>query len=97
MLGQMPEMQQTQKGNVGEFDLDSAGNITGGITSAGEGYFTWDQSSPMSYTWDKTAPGTGTFLLGNGSKGASCAVISSTNAACIINGDSSPSVLILQQ
>jgi hypothetical protein len=97
MLGQMPVMQETKKGNVGEFHLDNAGNITGGITSAGEGYFTWDQSSPMSYTWDTTAPGTGTFLIGSGEKGASCAVISSTKAACVLNGDSSPSVMILQQ
>src|ERR1035438_10318901 len=47
MLGQLPPMSATQNGNVGEFDLSSAGGITGGITTASEGYFTWDQAQTM--------------------------------------------------
>jgi hypothetical protein len=97
MLGQMPPMQASQKGNVGEFDLDNAGNITGGVTTAGQGYFSWDQSVSMGYSWDTTATGTGSLLFGSGNKGLSCVVISATRAACTLNGDSSPAVMILQQ
>ena len=49
------------------------------------------------YNWDTTTPGTGSFLFGSGSKGMSCIVISSTKDACVINGDSGPSVIIMQQ
>jgi hypothetical protein len=97
MLGQMPPMQASQSGNVGELALSSTGNITGGITTAGQGDFSWDQSISMSYAWDTTVTGTGSFLVGSGSKGLSCVVIGATKTACIINGDSSPAVMILQQ
>jgi hypothetical protein len=100
MLGQLPPMSATQNGNVGEFDLSSAGGITGGITTAGEGYFTWDQAQTMTYSWDTSVAGAGTFLVADpsnpGKGGASCAVISATKAACIIQSDKA-SVLILQQ
>jgi hypothetical protein len=100
MLGQLPPMSATQNGNVGEFDLSSADGITGGITTASEGYFTWDQAQTMTYTWDTSVAGTGTFLVADpsnpGKGGASCAVISATKVACIIQSDKA-SVLILQQ
>jgi hypothetical protein len=98
MLGQLPLMNVTQNGNVGELNVSSSGVITGGLTEAGEGDFSYDQSQSIgTLSWDSTAPGTGTFLIGSGDKGVSCAVISATKAVCIINGDSSPSVLVLQQ
>jgi hypothetical protein len=98
LFGQLPPMQATQHGNVGELSLDSAGNITGGISEAGQGDFSYDQSQNMgTLIWDSTAPGTGTFLIGSGSKGASCAVISATKIVCTLNADSSPGVLIFQQ
>ena len=97
LLGQMPPMQDTQHANIGELTLLSNGNITGGTTEAGPGDFSYDQSLSMSYNWDSTSPGTGTFLIGSGDKGVSCAVISATKAVCINNADSSPSVMVLQQ
>jgi hypothetical protein len=97
MLRQMPPMQATQNDIVGQFALDNAGNITGAITSANAGSFSFDQSASLNYAWDTTATGTGSFLVGSGSKGLSCVVIKATKAACTINGDTSPGVLILQK
>ena len=97
LFGQLPRPEPTSNGNVGELDLSNTGNITGGISTAGQGDFSYDQSLSMSYAWDTTVPNTGSFLVGSGSKGMSCIVISSTKDACIINADSGPSVLILQQ
>jgi hypothetical protein len=98
LFGQLSPMQATQHGNVGELSVSSSGAITGGLTEAGQGDFSYDQSQSMgTLIWDSTAPGTGTFLIGSGSKGISCAVISSTKVVCTFNGDSSPGVMILQQ
>ena len=81
-------MQATQHGNVGELNVSSSGAITGGLTEAGQGDFSYDQSQNMgTLSWDSTAPGTGTFLVGSGSKGISCAVISATKNVCTFNGD----------
>ena len=97
LFGQLPRPEPTSNGNVGEITLSNSGNLTGGITTAGEGDFTYDQSMSGTYNWDTTTPGTGSFLFGSGSKGMSCIVISSTKDACVINGDSGPSVIIMQQ
>ena len=98
MLGQMPPTQASQKGHVGEFDLDNAGNITGGITTAGQGDFSWDQSvSGMGYNWDTTVTGTGSLLFGSGSKGISCVVISATSFVCTPQTDPAPNIQIFGQ
>jgi hypothetical protein len=98
LFGQLSPMQATQHGNVGELNVSSSGVITGGLTEAGQGDFSYDQSQNMgTLIWDPTAPGTGTFLIGSGSKGISCAVISATKIVCTLNADSSPGVLIFQQ
>jgi hypothetical protein len=98
LFGQLSPMQATQHGNVGELNVSSGGVITGGLTEAGQGVFSYDQSQSMgTLTWDSTAPGTGTFLIGSGDQGVSCAVISATKIVCTLNADSSPAVLILQQ
>jgi hypothetical protein len=98
LMGGLPPMQATQHGNVGELNVSSSGAITGGLTEAGQGDFSYDQSKSMgTLSWDSTAPGTGTFLIGSGSKGISCAVISATKIVCTFNADSSPGVMILQQ
>jgi len=97
LFGQLPRPEPTSNGNVGEFDLTSSGSVTGGVSTAGEGDFSWDQSLSMTYSWDTSVTGTGSFLIGSGSKGMSCIVISSTRDACIFNADDSPSVAILEQ
>jgi hypothetical protein len=98
MMGQMPAWSASTNGNVGEFTLDSAGNVAGSITTAEEGSFFWDQPMTMTYSWDATAPGTGTFLINNGNQGgASCAVINATKAVCTLQNDSAPSPMILQE
>jgi hypothetical protein len=99
MLGKLPPMEPNNDDVAGEFTLSSSstGGITGGITSAGEGEFSWDQSMTMSYIWDASTVNTGTFTIGNGDKGLSCAVISATKAVCIVNGSSSAETMILQK
>jgi hypothetical protein len=98
LFGQLSPMQATQHGNVGLLNVSSSGAITGGLTEAGQGDFSYDQSQNLgTLSWDSTAPGTGTFLIGSGSKGISCAVISATKIVCTFNADSSPGVMILQQ
>jgi hypothetical protein len=97
MFGQLPLMEPGSNGNVGETDLLSNGNLATGLTTAGEGDFSYDQSITGTYSWDTTATGTGSFLTGGGASGISCVVISSTKAACIFNTDTEPSVMILQQ
>ncbi len=97
LFGQLPRPEPASNGNVGEIALSNSGNITGGITTAGAGDFSYDQSTSTTYSWDTTAAGSGSFLIGSGSKGISCIVISSIKDACIVNADSGPSVVILQQ
>jgi len=104
LFGQLPRPEPTSNGNAGEFILSSCTSgsascgLTGSITTAGAGNFTYDQSfGSMTYNWDTTVTGTGSFLFGSGNKGGSCIVISAMRAACIGNADSGPSVMILQQ
>ncbi|MGA9063249.1 MAG: hypothetical protein WB341_16505 [Terracidiphilus sp.] len=97
MAGKLPVMEPASNDIAGQYDLLSNGNYTGGLTTAGEGDFSYDQSISGTYNWDTTVTGTGAFLVGSGSSGMSCIVISSTRAACIVNADTSPSVMILQQ
>ncbi len=98
MFGAMPVvMEPTTSVPIGEFDLLSNGTYTDEVTLGGKGSFTFDQPGSGTYSWDTSATGTGSFLEGSGSNGTSCVVISSTRAACILNADNSPSVMILQQ
>jgi len=98
LFGQLPRVEPTTNGNVGEFYLSNSGGFTASVTTAGEGDFTWDQSmTGGTYSWDTTATGTGSFLTGGNLSGISCVVINPTKAACIFNTDDSPSVEILQQ
>jgi hypothetical protein len=104
LFGGLPQMEPGSNGGVGEFILSSCSSsstscgLTGGVTTGGEGDFSYDQSiGSGTYNWDTTVTGTGSFLSGTGSKGLSCMVISATKDVCIFNGDDSPSVAILQQ
>ncbi len=97
MVGKLPMMEPASDDIAGQYDLLSNGNYTGGLTTAGEGDFSYDQSISGAYNWDTSVTGTGSFLVGSGSSGLSCVVTSSTRAACIVNADTSPSVMILQQ
>jgi len=83
-------------GMAGESILASNGGITGTQSSAGEGSFAWDESiGNYSITWDSATYGT--YLLGSGSNGVSCIVISSTKDVCMKNTSSSADMLIFQQ
>jgi hypothetical protein len=97
MLGKAPPPSAGSNDAVGEMTFDSKGNITGGMTTSGEGDFAFDQSGTMTYVFDTTVPGTGSILIGSGAKGASCVVISSSKIVCTLNGDETPDLLILQQ
>ena len=97
MMSKLPLLEPETNGISGEFDLSSSGNVTAGVTTAGEGDFTYDQSITGTYSWDTAATGTGSFLTAGGASGVSCIVISSTKDACIFDTDSEASVVILQQ
>jgi hypothetical protein len=98
LFGQMPPMQANQHANVGEFILNDSNGMTGSITDAGQGEFSYAQSMSMNYAWSPASSNTtGTFLVGTTDNGGSCAVISATRAVCENNADSSPAVLIFQQ
>jgi hypothetical protein len=96
MLAKLPPLQSGNNSNdaVGEANLSANGAMTGGFTTAGEGYFDWDDTGSMTYNFDSAA--FGTFLIGSGNKGMSCAVISPTNSVCMENGSSSPDMMMLQ-
>jgi hypothetical protein len=98
MMGELPLIEEQKNGNVGDFDLLANGSGTANVTTAGIGSFAYDQSIGVgTYAWDTTASGTGSFLVGSGSKGISCVVVNQTKDACIFNGDDRPSLMILQQ
>jgi hypothetical protein len=98
LLGKLPPLTAANNDTVGEFDLANSGNITGGISTAGQGDFSFDQSSPMTYEWDPSATaGTGSLLIGSGSKGLSCVVISTTEFVCLENGSTSADMMVVQQ
>jgi hypothetical protein len=100
MMGQMPRMSVDSNANVGDIALDASGNIAGATSEAGEGDFSFDQAFTGTYAVDTSAPGTGTFLVGTGNNGASCAMITAYSVTgggkfvCMPNGDSSPSIMI---
>ena len=95
LLGKLPPMDTNDNGVAGELALDGNGNITGGVSSAGQGDFSWDQSLSMNYSWDSTTYGA--FLIGSGNKGLSCVVISAAKSVCLENAASNASMMTLQQ
>jgi hypothetical protein len=97
LFHQLPRINPSSNGNIGEFDMSSSGSLSAEFTTAGEIDFTYDQSKTGTYSWDSTAPGTGSFLTVGGVTGISCVVISPTKDACLFNTDDTPSVEILQQ
>jgi len=97
MAGSLPVMEPAANDITGQYDLLSNGNYSGGLTTAGEGDFSYDQPISGTYNWDTSVTGTGSFLLGSGSSEMTCTVASSTQAVCIGNTSTSPGVTILQQ
>jgi hypothetical protein len=98
LFGELPLLSVEPTGYVGEYNLTGGGAISGAVTSAAQGVFSWDQSLSATYAWDTTAPGTGTFLIANGAEGAaSCAVISAIKFVCAAQSDPSPSVQVMQK
>jgi hypothetical protein len=97
MLGEMPRLVANANGNVGELNPDASGNMTGAVTDASQGTFSWEQSLSMTYSWDTTATGTGSLLFGSGTKGISCVVVGSARFVCIENASGSPHVMIMQK
>jgi hypothetical protein len=95
LLGKLPPMGATNNDAVGELNLLSNGSATFGVTTAGVGDFSWDQTVSGAYSWASTTYGT--FTTGTGNKDFSCAVISSTKIVCITNGSGSAEMMILQQ
>ena len=97
MLAKMPPGENANDA-VGEITMSSSGgDITGSVTTAGEGDFSYDQSMSMTYAFDTTYPDTGSLLIGSGNKGLSCIVISPVKVVCTGNGDNSPDLMMLQQ
>jgi hypothetical protein len=80
----------------GELGLDSEGNVTGGLSTGGEGYFAFDLPQSLTYQWDASAAGVGGLLIG-GSNESSCIVNSSTRIICIVNTSPEAANFILLQ
>ncbi|MGD0800267.1 MAG: IPT/TIG domain-containing protein [Terracidiphilus sp.] len=98
LSGELPLLNWQATGSVGEYNLTANGAITGGSSTAGKEYLSWDQSINMTYGWDAKAPGTGTFIVANGAQsGASCAVINAIKFVCVLQTDLSPSIELMQQ
>jgi hypothetical protein len=81
----------------GEFDLDSAGHVTGGLSTGGVGYFAFDQPQSLAYQWDPLATAYGGLLIGSGSEEDSCVVNTSTRIICIVNDSPQAANFILLQ
>jgi hypothetical protein len=96
MMGGMPRPQEGDHSTVGEMIVGANGSVSGGVTDAGQGKFTWDQSFGATYSWDTSTTNTGTFLVASPAS-MSCAMISSTKSVCTDQNDSNPGVIILQQ
>jgi hypothetical protein len=97
-MGNLALLSGDSMDTTGEFDVTPSGAITAGLSTAGRGVFSWDQSIGTIYNWDTTAPGTGTFLVADGSPGgASCAVINATRFACTPQTDSAPGIEVFQE
>lgn len=97
LFGRMPAMDPGTKGTVGHFTLGGGGDITGGLTTAGQGSFTWDQSLSMNYAWDSSTYGSYLLSTGNPKGGVSCIVINATRSACIIDTEYSGTPVIMQK
>jgi hypothetical protein len=101
MLGMLPALAASEIDGVAEFDVTSSGTITGGVSQGGQGVFTYDQALNFTYNFDSSAPNTGTFLVpatdSGLEDGASCAVISSTRAACTSQTDPNGAIYIVQK
>jgi len=92
LMGKLPLMEQNATSNVGEWDFDSANNVTGATSGGGKQSIGYDVPvSGMTYSWLSTTYGT--FSATN----RSCAVINSSRAACISNSNTTPLVIIMQQ
>ena len=97
MLGGLPPESPEAPGTVGEFDVLASGATTGNLSTAGEGYFSFDQpGSGLSYSWLSNVYGVLSIADG-GSALDTCVVITSSKTACIGNTSSLPSITILQQ
>jgi hypothetical protein len=95
VLGELPRPVWDSNDNVGEVKLDNQGNVTGGVTNASVGTFTWDQPLNMPYAWD--SPARGTMLLGSQGKQLSCAVLTATKFVCTEQTSQSGHILIFGQ
>ncbi|MGC9159433.1 MAG: hypothetical protein ACP5FH_10615, partial [Terracidiphilus sp.] len=97
MIGKLPPMQANTNDSVGELALAGTGSISGNITNAGQGEFSWDTAqSGLSYSVLSSTYGSYS-LLGTGGGGTTCVVVSATNSICMDDGSSSANMTILQQ
>jgi hypothetical protein len=97
MIGKLPPISANTNDSAGELAVASTGSITGNITNAGQGQFSWDQAqSGLSDSWLSSTYGSYS-LLGTGGGGTTCVVVSATKSVCIDNTSSSANMTILQQ
>jgi hypothetical protein len=77
--------------------VSSSGALTGLISAAGVGNFSWDESQNVgNLTWLSSTYGTFSIPEG-GTDVAACAVISSEKIVCIDGSSSSATMIILQK
>ncbi|MGD0890571.1 MAG: putative Ig domain-containing protein [Terracidiphilus sp.] len=83
--------------SVGELAPASNGDVTGGLSTGGEGAFDYDSpETGLTYSWLSTTYGT-ISVADNGVVGYSCIDISSTKFVCIQNTKALPVLQVFQQ
>ena len=96
MEGRLAPLNPTAPDKAGQYDLDSSGNIPGGISTGNSSAFLYD--SPLNsyaYSFDNTIYGS-LVMTQSSSGNSSCVVINPTRMACTTQ-TGAPAVFILQQ
>jgi hypothetical protein len=97
LYGRVAPLAADKDNQAGEVSVSSSGALTGLISAAGVGNFSWDESQNVgNLTWLSSTYGTFSIPEG-GTDVAACAVISSEKIVCIDGSSSSATMIILQK
>ena len=100
MVGQLPQLSLANSAVVGEVSESSAAtdNVSGAMTQAGQGSFSYGNPFDATYSWDSADNGTtyGGLLVGDPAD-LSCVAIAPTRSACTSQSTSEPYIMIFQQ
>ncbi len=96
MEGRLAPLNPTYPNKAGQYDLDSIGDISGGVSTGNMGAFLYDAPlNSYAYSFDNTTYGS-LVMTQSGNGNSSCVVINPTRMACTTQ-TGAPAVFILQQ